>query len=74
MNIWPIDPKDKAPSVTLGILIVATIVIIVSAGLQMAGKVSETSLVSEFFFGSLAAYVGRRFSFGKGASLDGDQK
>ena len=74
MNIWPIDPKDKAPSVTLGILILATIAIVVSAGLQMAGKVGETSLVSEFFFGSLAAYVGRRFSFGKGASIDEGQK
>jgi len=74
MNIWPTDPKNNLPSVTLGLLIVATIVMMVSAGLQMAGKVGETSLVSEFFFGTLAAYVGRRFAFGKGASMEGEQK
>jgi len=73
------DPKTGEPSFTYALAIIATLTMLTSIGFDLAGKARGTSLVSEFFFGTLGAYVGRRFEFGNGevsgpVSEDGDNE
>ena len=58
------DPKQKEPSVSLTMLLVTFIVVLVAAGLDMAGKVKSTSVVTELFYACTALYFGRRFNIG----------
>lgn len=68
--IWINDPKDGKDSVTLTIVVLSTVAMIVSIGLELMGKAKGTSLITDFFWGSLATYLGRRIGFGnKGASV-----
>lgn len=68
------EPKgDKAPSVSLTMLLVMFIVFLVAIGLDMAGKVKSTSIVTEGFYAILALYFGRRFNIGgKQIGMDKD--
>lgn len=68
--IWPIDPKTKEPSVSLAILILATTLVFVSIGLNLAGIAKNTDLVMEFFFGAAGLYWGRKFTSSKGDVID----
>jgi len=63
---WPLDPKDGKPSVTVALVILSTLTMITAIGLELCGKAKGTSLVTDFFWGSLATYMGRRLTFGKG--------
>lgn len=63
---WIIDPKAKEESVTATLVVVSTIVMVTAIALEMAGKVKGTNLVTDFFWGSLATYMGRKLTFGKG--------
>lgn len=65
--LWIRDPKTREPSFTYGLAVVSTLAMLIAIGLELAGKAKGTTLVTEFFFGSIGAYVGRRFSFGRGS-------
>jgi hypothetical protein len=54
------DPKQKEPSVSLTMMLIAFIVALVAAGLDMAGKIKSTSVTLELFWGVTALYFGRR--------------
>jgi len=57
------DPKgDQAPSVSLTMMLVTFIVLLVAAGLEMAGKVKGTSIILEAFWGTAGLYFGRKFT------------
>lgn len=69
------DPKQKEPSVSLTMLLIAFIVALVAAGLDMAGKVKSTSVTLELFWGVCALYFGRRMKVnGKEISSDKPQE
>lgn len=61
---WLNDPKDSKPSVTLTFTTVSLILLIVACGLEMSGLVKSTSQLFELFGANLAAYVGRRLTWG----------
>lgn len=65
MQLWITDPKTKEPSVSLSLLIVTFVGTLVAAGLQMAGKIESTSIMTEMFYGNVALYFGRKFTVGK---------
>lgn len=67
------DPKQKEPSVSLTMLLVSFIVVLIAAGLEMAGKVKGTSITLELFWGTCGLYFGRRFNIGgKQIGIDKD--
>lgn len=59
---WVIDPKDKAPSVSLTLLVISFIAVLISWGLVLSGKVTEVGPVLELLYASMANYFGRRLS------------
>jgi hypothetical protein len=67
MQIFPTDPKDGKPSVSLGILMLATTTIIVAIGLQLADLAKDSPLAMEFFGIACALYFGRRVGVNKGS-------
>lgn len=73
--MWMKDPKDGKPSITLTFTTVSFILLIIGCGLEMAGLTKGTSQLFELFGGNLAAYVGRRVTWGtKSFGADGDGK
>ena len=64
--MWPIDPKDGKPSVSLALVVLSTVAMMGAIALDLMGKAKGTTLVTDFFWGSLATYMGRRLTFGKG--------
>lgn len=68
--IWPIDPKTKEPSVSLAILMVATLAVVVAIGLDFAGMAKGTDLVLEFWLGSAGLYWGRKFTSRGGSIME----
>jgi hypothetical protein len=64
------DPKQKEPSVSLTMLVIAFIVAVVAAGLDMAGKVKSTSVTLELFWGVAALYFGRRATLPSKSVID----
>lgn len=69
--IWVVDPKDGTESVTLTIVVLSTIAMLASIGLELYGRAKGTSLVTDFFWGSLATYLGRRIGFGNKGAVAG---
>ena len=69
--LWVTDPKDGAESITLTIVVISTIVMVVSIGLELMGRAKGTNLVTDFFWGSLATYLGRRIGFGNKGAVAG---
>jgi hypothetical protein len=62
---WMSDPSNgNKPSVTLTLTFVAFIAALIGAGLEIAGVTKGTSILTELFVGNLAAYLGRRMSWG----------
>lgn len=68
--IWPTDPKTGQPSVSLGILLLATLVMVIAVGINIAGYAKSTDLVVEFWLGSAGLYWGRKFTSKDGAVLE----
>ena len=68
--IWPTDPKTGQPSVSLGILLLATLVMVIAVGINIAGYAKSTDLVVEFWMGSAGLYWGRKFASKDGAVLE----
>lgn len=57
------DPRTKEPSVSLTLLLVTFASVLLAACLQMAGVISDTSVLTELFYANSALYFGRRFTF-----------
>lgn len=72
MNLWLKDPKDGTVSVSLTLLVIFAVGALVSASLNMAGVVQNTSTFTELFYSACALYFGRRFSF-KGQSFSSEK-
>ena len=68
-GIWIDDPKDKAPSVSLTLLMASFIGVLVAAVLHMTGVVHDTSVMVEVFYANVVLYFGRKIS-GKSTSTD----
>jgi hypothetical protein len=65
-SIYPIDPKTKKRSVTLLLVMVASLAVLSNIALAALGYVKEElPMVREFFFGALGAYTARKFTFSK---------
>ena len=74
---WVQDPKDGKESVTATLVVLSALAMLVAIGLDLAGKAKGTGLIADFFWGSLATYLGRRLTFGKGQTtgpVEGEQK
>lgn len=71
MSVWLTDPKTGEKSVSLTILIVATVGIVAAIGLQIAGLAKDVSLAQEWWFGAAGLYWGRKFTTAKGNSMGG---
>lgn len=70
---WVVDPKTGEVSVSLTMLVVTFIGVLVACGLEMAGVIENTSVMTEIFYASVALYFGRRFSF-KGQEYSSDDQ
>lgn len=57
-----LDPLTKKPSVSLTNLVISTVFLLVAAGLDLSGKVEDTSIALEYFGVSSALYFSRRIS------------
>lgn len=57
-----LDPLTKQPSVSLTNLAISILFLLVSASLDLAGKVKDTSIAVEYFGISSALYFSRRMT------------
>lgn len=64
------DPKNGKASVSLTMMLIAFLIALSAAGLDMAGKVKGTSVILEIFWGTTALYFGRKLDFGKDKSVE----
>lgn len=73
---WVEDPNSKQPSVSLTVFVIATILMIVGAGLEMFVAIKASSLLEELFWAAVMLYFGRKsVSFrGKALSIDPEPK
>lgn len=69
---WVNDPKTGTGSVSVTVVVISTLVMIIAVGLELAGKAKATDLATNFFWGSLANYVGKSFVNGKGQKVGPD--
>lgn len=70
--MWIKDPVTKKKSVSLTFTCIAFLGVLIAAGLQMANKIENTSVMTEVFYATTALYFGRRFTFkGKNVELNG---
>lgn len=65
-----IDPKDKLPSVSLSLLVFSFVTLIIASILHMAGKINETSSLTELFYACAGLYFGRKFQGKSGNTLE----
>lgn len=72
MSLWLKDPKDGTPSVTLTLVVLATLCTVVAGFLEVFGQTKTTSLFNEFMYSTLALYLGRRIGVG-GKSYTSDK-
>jgi hypothetical protein len=69
------DPITKQPSVSLTNLTISTLLLLVAAGLDLAGKVKSTSIALEYFGVSAALYFSRRINVnGKSFTAESEEK
>lgn len=59
----PIDPKSNTPSVSLGLVVVSTGLVITVCIFEILGHDVKNDMISQFFYSSLALYFGRRINF-----------
>lgn len=62
--MWLIDPVNGKKSVTLSLVVLASLCIVVAGGLEVAGLTKTTSIFPELLYSSLATYLGRRLNIG----------
>ena len=71
---WIVDPKTKEGSVSLTMLVISFIGVMVASGLEMSGKVENTSILMETFYASAGLYWGRKFQGKTGNILETSDK
>lgn len=64
------DPEHNGPSVSLTMMLISFVLVLVCAGLDMAGKVKSTSIILEVFWGTCGLYFGRKFTNKSGSNID----
>jgi len=74
-----VDPLTDKPSVSLTNLVISVLFLLVASGLDLAGKVKDTSSAVEYFGISSALYFGRRINingrdFSSESENDNEQK
>lgn len=70
-----VDPLTNKPSVSLTNLVISILFLLVSASLDLAGKVKDTSIAVEYFGISSALYFGRRLNInGRDFSSESEDK
>jgi hypothetical protein len=70
-----LDPITKKASVSLTKLVISILFLLVSAALDLAGKVRDTSIALEYFGVSSALYFSRRINInGRSFSSESEQK
>lgn len=70
-----LDPITKKPSVSLTNLAISIFFLLVSASLDLAGKVKDTSIATEYFGISSALYFSRRISInGRNYSSESEEE
>lgn len=69
-KIWIVDPKDGKPSVSLTMVVVAFLVCVISAGLEMTKIASTTSITFELFGAACGLYWGRKWTSSKGQGIE----
>jgi hypothetical protein len=65
MKIWIDDPIKKLPSVSLTLMVIATILFVGLGLLDVLGKIKGIGVFSEFLYTTFALYFGRRLDFNK---------
>jgi len=71
ISMWITDPTNRRKSVSLTLAVASFLLVVVAGGLQMAGKITTTSIFAEVFYSSMALYFGRRLNIaGKGFTAD----
>lgn len=68
--VWIEDPSSNKPSVSLTLLCVSFLGCIIGGALQISGKIENTSICLELFYGCTALYFGRKVTIG-GKTFDG---
>lgn len=68
--MWIKDPKSKEESVSLTLVVIAGILCVIGAGLEMSGIVKSTSILMELYLSSCGLYFGRKFTGSKGQILE----
>ena len=70
MNLWVVDPKDGARSVSLTFLVVSFSALVIGSGLEMAKVVESTGGLVELFGICAGLYFGRKFQTKSGSTLE----
>jgi hypothetical protein len=69
-----IDPRTKEPSVSLSMLVISFLGVLIASGLEMSGKVENTSILMEAFYASAGLYWGRKFQGKSGNNIETETK
>lgn len=69
-TIWPLDPTNNKPSVSLALLILSTACVVGTITRSWFDSSEPMSLVMEFWTGTAALYFGRRTKWSKSNGLD----
>lgn len=67
---WATDPKNNKKSVSLTLVILSTVLYMGAIAGNIAGAEVDTSLITQFWFGSCGLYFGRRISFSKDGNIE----
>lgn len=70
LSIWVEDPKTKEKSVSLTLVVLATVLYMGAIVANISGISISDNLIQEFWFGSCALYFGRRISFSKDGKIE----
>lgn len=70
MTLFLTDPKSKAPSVSLTLLVVSFVALLVASTFHISGVTQNTSSLTELFGITASLYFGRRFQDKSGNALD----
>ena len=72
MNFMPYlkDPRTKAPSVSLTLLVLSFLALLIASTFHLSGLVQNTSSLTELFAITSSLYFGRRISTKSGDIID----
>jgi len=73
LSIWVRDPKTQEKSVSLTLVVLATLLYMGAIIADINGISISDNLIQEFWFGSCALYFGRRVSFSKDGTIKAER-